>query len=84
MRKNIRAEIAKLLGIYLRSYKSFENDKEKEGDGYCSSAGGRYADERGSRTNTVFLRKEAKVYTPFTSLKENSRHIIYKDGNNNE
>lgn len=39
MRKNIRAEIAKLLGIYLRSYKSFENDKEKEGDGYCSSAG---------------------------------------------
>ena len=54
MRKNIRAEIAKLLGIYLRSYKSFENDKEKEGDGYCSSAGGRDFSKAVNLENTAF------------------------------
>lgn len=30
-----------------------------------------FADERRKRINTVFLRKEAIVYTPFTPLKVN-------------
>ena len=35
--------------------------------------GASFADERRKRINTVFLRKEAKVYTPFTPLKVNSQ-----------
>ena len=40
---------------------------------YGFNPGARYTDERGSRINTVFLRKEATFYTPFTPLKVNSR-----------